>query len=350
MAYNLDYTSTADLLAAYKEERPATTFLKDRYFPDGINFATNEVIVEYKKGRRVLAPFVAPEINGKIMKRNGYIAKSFEPAMIQPKRALSIDDLKKKGFGEAYYNQLKPHEREVAITIDDLKEMRTMIDLRKEEMASQVLHTNALTMKYYTDDNKLTETKNIDYFIENNTAIYTPTYKWSEDNADIQGDLAAMAEDLRIHGLPATEVLVGRNVARSFLKNKEILDLLNNRRVEIGRWEPHFIYPEATLLTSLNCYGNDLDIISYLGSYENEEGVNVDYIDPDSVIVIAPGCGVTNYGMITQIDYGQSTFTDYVEKEVPLYEVKDQTRSVILKTAPLLQPKNLSPFRVAKVL
>ena len=88
----------------------------------------------------------------------------------------------------------------------------------------------------------------------------------------------------------------------------------------------------------------------HVGVYENEEGINVDYIDPDSVIVIAPGCGVTNYGMITQIDYGQSTFTDYVEKEVPLYEVKDQTRSVILKTAPLLQPKNLSPFRVAKVL
>ena len=278
------------------------------------------------------------------------ITKSFEPAMIQPKRALSIDDLKKKGFGEAYYNQLKPHEREVAITIDDLKEMRTMIDLRKEEMASQVLHTNALTMKYYTDNNQLTETKNIDYYIDNNTALYTPTYKWNETGADILGDLAAMAEDLRINGLPATEVLVGRNVARSFLKNKEILDLLNNRRVEIGKWEPHFIYPEATLLTSLNCYGNDLDIISYLGSYENEAGINVDYIDPDTIIVIAPGCGVTNYGMITQIDYGQSTFTDYVEKEVPLYEVKDQTRSVILKTAPLLQPKNLSPFRVAKVL
>ena len=106
--------------------------------------------------------------------------------------------------------------------------------------------------------------------------IYTPTYKWNESNADIQGDLAAMAEDLRINGLPATEVLVGRNVARTFLKNKEILDLLNNRRVEIGKWAPHSIYHEATLLTSLNCYGNDLDIISYLGSYENEAGVNVD--------------------------------------------------------------------------
>ena len=35
MGYNLDYTKTADLLAVYKQERPVTTFLKDRYFPDG---------------------------------------------------------------------------------------------------------------------------------------------------------------------------------------------------------------------------------------------------------------------------------------------------------------------------
>ena len=350
MAYNLDYTKTADLLAAYKQERPVTTFLKDRYFPDGVTFATQEVIVEYKAGRRVLAPFVAPEINGKVMKRNGYIAKAFEPAMIQPKRTLSIDDLKRKTFGEAFYKQLTPHQREVAITVDDLKEMRGMIDLRKEEMASQVLKTNALTMKYYTNDNTLEDVKNIAFFEGNNTALYTVTNKWNTEGADILGDLAAMAEDLRKNGLPATEVLVGRNVAKTILKDKTILELFNNRRVEIGKWEPHSIYPEATLLCPLNAYGNDLDVISYLGTYENDKGENVDFIDANSVIVLAPGCGVTNYGMISQIDYGQASFTDYVEKEVPLYEVKDQTRSVILKSAPLLQPKNLSPFRVATVL
>ena len=350
MAYNLDYTKTADLIAAYKQERPVTTFLKDRYFPDGVTFATQEVLVEYKAGRRVLAPFVAPEINGKVMKRNGYIAKSFQPAMIQPKRTLTIDDLKRKTFGEAFYSQLKPHEREVAITVDDLIEMRGMIDLRKEEMSSQILHNNALTMKYYTDKNDLEDVKNIAFFEGNNTSIYTVTNKWNATGADILGDLAAMSEDLRKNGLPATEVLVGRNVVKIILKDASVLELLNNRRVEIGKWAPHTIYPEATLLCNLSCYGTDLDIISYLGTYENDKGQNVDFIDPNAVIVLAPGCGVTNYGMISQIDYGQASFTDYVEKEVPLYEVKDQTRSVILKSAPLLQPKNLSPFRVATVL
>ena len=138
MAYNLDYTKTADLLAAYKQERPVTTFLKDRYFADGTNFATDEVLVEYKKGRRVLAPFVSPQINGKVMKRQGYTCKAFEPAMIQPKRVLTLDSLKKKGFGEAYYNQLTPAERALQMTIDDLNELRDMIDLRKEQMASAV--------------------------------------------------------------------------------------------------------------------------------------------------------------------------------------------------------------------
>ena len=45
MAYNLDYTKTADLLAAYKQERKSVSFVKDRYFKDGIVFGTDEVLI-----------------------------------------------------------------------------------------------------------------------------------------------------------------------------------------------------------------------------------------------------------------------------------------------------------------
>lgn len=351
MAYNLDYTKTADLLAAYKQERPKTTFLKDTYFPDGTAFGTDEVLVEYKQGRRVLAPFVSPEINGKVMKRNGYTAKAFQPAMIQPKRALSIDDLKKKGFGEAYYQQLTPAERAVQITIDDLNELRDMIDLRKEQMAAEILQSNALSMTYYTDDNTLTETKNIAFYTGNsNPSAYTIQTKWDQNGCDILGDLKAMAVDLQHNGLPAIDVLVGSEVAEVMMTNSVIKDLLDNRRYELGKFEPEELYPDVTLMGVLNCYGKKLRIIEYLGSYEAADGSNVDFINSKKVIVTAPACGVTNYGAITQIDYGQADFTTYAEKEVPLYEVKDQTRSVILKSAPLVQPKNLSPFRVATAL
>jgi hypothetical protein len=119
----------------------------------------------------------------------------------------------------------------------------------------------------------------------------------------------------------------------------------------MGKWEPEELYPDVTLLGELNCYGKKVKFIEYLGTYEDEKtGNDIDFIDSKSIIVTAPDCGVTNYGAITQIDYGQADYTTYAEKEVPLYEVKDQTRSIILKSAPLVQPKNLSPFRVAKVL
>lgn len=351
MAYNLDYTKTADLLAAYKQERPVTTFLKDRYFADGTNFATDEVLVEYKKGRRVLAPFVSPQINGKVMKRQGYTCKAFEPAMIQPKRVLTLDSLKKKGFGEAYYNQLTPAERAMQMTIDDLNELRDMIDLRKEQMASEVLQKNSLTMNYYTDDNDLKEVKNIAFYENINPAAVSITNKWNTAAADILADIKAMCVSLQHEGLAAREVIVGGDVAAVLTNNEKIQKLLDIRRYEMGNWEPEELYEDVTLLGELNCYGKKVKIIEYLGSYEDEAtGNDVDFIDSKSVIVTAPGCGVTNYGAITQIDYGQADFTTYVEKEVPLYEVKDQSRGVILKSAPLLQPKNLSPFRVAKVL
>lgn len=351
MAYNLDYTKTADLLAAYKQERPVTTFLKDRYFADGTKFATDEVLVEYKKGRRVLAPFVSPQINGKVMKRQGYTCKAFEPAMIQPKRVLTLDTLKKKGFGEAYYNQLTPAERAIQMTVDDLNELRDMIDLRKEQMAAEVFQKNSLTMNYYTDDNDLKEVKNIAYYENINPAAVSITNKWNTAAADILADIKAMCVSLQHDGLAAREVLVGGDVAAVLTNNEKIQKLLDNRRYEMGNWEPEELYDDVTLLGELNCYGKKVKIIEYLGSYEDETtGKDVDFIDSKSVIVTAPGCGVTNYGAITQIDYGQADFTTYVEKEVPLYEVKDQSRGVILKSAPLLQPKNLSPFRVAKVL
>lgn len=351
MGYNLDYTKSADLLAAYKKDFGASTFLKDRYFPDGVNFATDEVLIEYKDGNRKVAPFVSPEINGKVMKREGYTAKAYRPAMIAPKRVMSIDTLKTKGFGEAYYNQLTPAERAVQITVDDLYEMREMILRRKEAMAAEVLQNNALIMKHYTDSNTLYETKEIAYYEGvNNPAVYTPTYSWDSQNADIIGDCAAMAYSLKHSGLAATDVILGTKAADAFLSNAKILSLLDNRRVEIGKFEPEEIYPDVILLATLNCKGHKLNFIQYTGTYENENGVDTDYIGEDNVIVTAPNCGVTNYGAITQIDFGSDQFTTYVEKEVPLYEVKDQTRSVILRTAPLVQPKNLNPFRVADVI
>lgn len=351
MTYNLDYTNTADLLAVYKIGKAPSTFLQDRYFKDGRNFATEEVLVEYKKGIQRLAPFVSPEINGKIVKREGYSAKAYKPALIAPKRSMTIDTLKRKGFGEAYYNQLTPQERAVKLAGEDLQEMREMIINRKEAMCAEVLQTNALIMNHYNDNNKLTETKEIAYYNgTSNPATYTPTTPWGQADANIFDDIDAIGTIMTDEGIPAIDVIMGTNAANAFWNDAKIREALDNRRIEIGELKPGRIGNDAYLMATLNIYGCDFNFIHYKGSYVDETGKRQKYIDPDNIVVTAPDCGEINYGAISQIDFGNSDFTTYVEKEVPLYEVKDQTRSLILRSAPLVQPKAQNAFYVSKVI
>lgn len=347
----LNYTDTAVLLAAYKEQKAPNTFLQSRYFPDGTVFTTSQVLVEYKDGNQKLAPFVSPEIGGKVVRRKGYEANAYEPAFIAPKRTLTIDNLNKKGFGEALYGGLTPEERAVKITADDLTEMDEMIVRRQEQMCAQVLQENALTMKHYGDTNEENEPKRIEYFTGENQAVYTPKVNWNEADADILGDIAAIALELAKRGLPATDVILGTEAADAFLNNEKVQKLLDNRNYNIGVVDPTENFPEAVFLGQLNCKGYKMNFIQYAATYEAEDGTIKPYIDPKVAIVTAPACGVTNYGAITQIDFGgNGQFTTHAEKRVPLYEVNGQVREVALRSAPLVQPKHKNAFIKATVL
>ena len=346
----LNYTDTAVLLAAYKQQKAPNTFLQNRYFPDGTTFTTAQVLVEYKDGNQKLAPFVSPEVGGKVVRRDGYEANAYKPAFIAPKRALTIDNLTQKGFGEALYGELEPDERALKITTDDMTEMDEMIVRRHEQMCAQVLQENALTMNHYGDDNKLIETKKIEYFNGQNDAVYDAAVKWDAADVDILSEVSAIAKILTQRGLPATDVIMGSEAADAFLNNEKIQKLLDNRNYNIGVVDPTENYPEAVFLGQINCKGRKMNFIQYDATYEGEDGKDTPYIDPKTIIVTAPGCGVTNYGAITQINFGELNFTTYAEKRVPLYGVKDQVRELALRTAPLVQPKHKNAFIKAVVL
>ena len=346
----LNYTDTAVLLAAYKQQKAPNNFLQTRYFPDGTVFTTAQVLVEYKDGNQKLAPFVSPEVGGKVVRRDGYEANAYKPALIAPKRALTIDNLTEKGFGEALYGELTPEERALKITADDLTEMDEMIVRRHEQMCAQVLQENALTMNHYGDDNKLINTKKIEYFNGQNDAVYAPQISWGEANADILGDIAAVALELAKRGLPATDVILGTEAADAFLNNEKVIKLLDTRNINIGAIDPTEGYPEAVFLGQINCKGYKLNFIQYAATYEAEDGTIKPYIDPKVAIVTAPACGVTNYGAITQINFGEALPRTHAEKRVPLHEVNGQVREVALRSAPLVQPKHKNAFIKATVI
>ena len=94
---------TKTMLAAVNQMTPATAFLRDRYFPSaaGDQFPTEEVLIEYKDSTgKKLAPVVLPRKGSISVEREGYTTEKMVPPLVAPSRALTIDELNKKGFGE----------------------------------------------------------------------------------------------------------------------------------------------------------------------------------------------------------------------------------------------------------
>lgn len=358
MGFN--FYDTHHLLASVQQLQPLHTFLLDRYFPTNAAsdiFATNDVLVEYKKGTKKAAPYVAPRKGGITILREGYTMKRFTPAYIAPKRNLTIDDLNKRGFGEALYTKLTPAQRQGVIMLSDLDELRNMNQRRKESMAAEVIFTNGCIMHEYVDDlgNKYEEKEVRYYEGEQNTAVYTPAANWDtteESGKQIINDVAAMIKMLTSRGLPATEVLVAPDVADVILNNEWILKLLDTKNYNLGGVDPATLPAGAVKIARLNIKGRMIDFISYEDTYEEVDGSVKQFIPAGMIAVGAPAAGRTVYGAISQVEQSDGEVHTYTGTDVPKYisDAVHNTREVMLSSAPLCIPNNENPFISAKVL
>lgn len=357
MGFNFYDTHT--LLASVQALPPLHTFLLDRYFPTNAAsdiFATTDVLVEYKKGSKKAAPFVAPRKGGITITREGYSMKRFEPSYIAPKRTLTADDLKKRGFGEALYSQLTPEQRQGVLMLGDLDELRGMNMRRKEAMAAEVIFTNGCIMQEYVDDLHNFEEREVRYYNEaQNPAVYTPAAKWDTTEASgkqMINDVAAMVSMLTSRGLPATEVIVAPDVADVILANEWILKLLDNRNYQIGGVDPETLPAGASKIARLNIKGRMIDFLSYEDTYTDVDGTVKQFVPAGMIAVTAPAAGRTVYGAITQVEQSDGEFHTHTGMDVPKYisDAAHDVREVRLATAPLCVPNNENPFISAQVL
>lgn len=349
-----DITNTHHLLAAYEQAVPASSFLRDRYFPCNPAtdiFTTDDVIMEYRDGTQRLAPFVSPRVGGKTVLRDGYNMERYEPPFIAPRRPLTLDDLAKKGFSEAIYSNLTPEQRQGAIVTKDMTEMDIMITRREEAMAAEVMTTNGLVMKHLGDGNDGEEKKINFYAGSANPAAYTVTNAWSGASADIYADINGMVTLARQSGLQVSELVVAGDVVPYILKDATVQKFLDIKGYEMGHIQPRELNAAgAAYIGTLNVNGVMIDIISYAAQYENESGVMTAYIPAGKVVLTAPAAGRTAYGSVTQLE-NDEMFHTYAAKRVPKYtsDKKADIRDLRLAARPLLMPNRKNCFIVADV-
>jgi len=151
---------------------PVNTFFRDTFFNNVDTQPTEQIDVDFRKGKRKMAPFVAPRVGGITMDRQGFTTRSYTPPKIAPQRVLTKDDISNRAMGENVYSTRTPEERAAQILGKDLSELDEMITRREEWMCREIIINGKCVMKGYVDDkDSNTIDQEIDYSFTNKETL-----------------------------------------------------------------------------------------------------------------------------------------------------------------------------------
>lgn len=299
MIHNPDYLPRT-LMAAFDEGPLVHTFLRDTFF-SGRDFPpTSTVEFDFRRGRRKMAPFVAPLVGGKVMERQGYETRFFKAPRIAPVRALRTPDLEPRLMGEHIYAGRTEADRAADLLAEDSEFLDEAISRREEWMCRQCLLNGKITV---TAENGYQQV--INYLEYGSPAAdannhFPITIKWDQASSDPLLDLQnARLDTIKRSGIAPNVALFGTNAAAVFTRNASVKDLLNNRRYELGAITPT-ITDDAVMRFGIV---PGLELYTYAEYFEDDAGQLFPMLPPDLVMLISTN--VQNkivYGAYTQLE------------------------------------------------
>ena len=330
---------TVALLQAMELTKDPATYLVDTFFPQKMPTSFSDTVaVEYRKGKRTLAPYIVKGSKGVNIARESAQAKFYKAPLMGPRRILSLDDIESRMFGETpIYSTVKPEERAAKLQAQDLVDLRKMIANRKNKMAADILQTGETVVKGYADDGKTFVQDIIKFDWEGNL---TPATSWDDPTADIYTDIQAAVEKIAEDtGEFPTLMLCGKNVERYLLKNQEIFNWLmipNRQNLAMMNFAPRYDSISSRYIGNISALG--LEVRSYIETYTDDDGQVKPFIDDDTVIIANPGKGKQLSGRISLID--DVGVKSYVAEYVPFYatDKNAQQMSLTLFSRSLLVP------------
>lgn len=348
---NLDLYKTITMLQAVRKMLPLRKFFTSTFFPRVRTHVTEDVLFDYKKGKRVMAPFVAPRRGGITVARDGFVTKKYTAPKIAPQRALTVDDLVTRGMGENLYSQLTPAQRQAQLLGQDLAELDDMNARRIEWMARELALGNKIVVKGFIDkmDANYIEDE-IDYGFTNKTTL-TSTAKW--DDAGSAGKKYGNLKTWRLNvikksGTAPTMVILGQGAMEKFLADSEVKEMLKMQNATLALMHPSVRDEALTYYGTLPGLG--MELYTYDDWFIDDAGVEQPYIPDDHVVLIRPNLGGFDYGAVTQLEY-DGQFHTYEGSRIPKSWADNNAdaRMIRLSSRPVPVPDDIDAWYVAKV-
>jgi len=344
----IELYDTRTMMQAIERMKPARTFLRDTFFNRVETFVTENIDVDFKKGKRKMAPFVAPMVGGITMDRQGFSTRNYKVPKIAPQRIMTAEDIKSRSIGETIYSAKTPEQRAAEIFAKDLVELDEFITRREEWQCRELLLNGKITMKGLIDSTDNYTEQVVDYSFTN-TVTLTDTDLWSADTADIHGDLKEWRlKIIKATGRAPKVVVMASGVVETFIKNSTIQKIYDTMRFNLGTIQPLIKDDAVTLVTYIADL--DLQVYSYDEWFLDDDGTETAMLPAGTVIMGTPSMGKRLYGAITQID-GEG-FVTYDAPRVPKnwVDVNNDIKMVRLSARPLPVPEDVDDWLVAAVL
>lgn len=347
---NINIYRTQTMLAAIQKMMPVRTFFRTVLFPGMTTFITEDVLLDFKKGKRKMAPFVAPRIGGITMDRQGFRTDKYTAPKIAPQRQITVDDIIIRGIGENVFSQRTPAERQTELLGRDLAEQDDMIARREEWMLRELLFSGSITMKGYIDFNNAKYIEQVLDYGLTNMEVLAGTSLWSADTSTKLADLKRWRlQVIQKSGRAPKMVIFGQDAADAFLADPDVADKLkqfNSKMIELNP-----IVDDNTGLTYLGRI-NDLalDLYTYDEWYVDDDGTENPLVPTNQVLLCRPNMGEMLYGAVTQMEMGQ--FFTYEGPRVPKSWADDENeqRMIRLSSRPVPKPEDVDDWFVATVL
>lgn len=312
-------------------------------FPRQINFTQQEIQFDLvTDGTRQLAPFVAPNVQGRVMRDRGYATKTFRPAYVKPKHVIDPTKAIARRPGEALTGEQSLQQRFDAAVADCMAKQKKMIQNRWEWMAARAVIDGAVTV---TGEDYPTVT--VDFGRDPSlTSTLLGTARWGLLTATPLKDIETMRRRVqRLASSSITRLVFGLDAWDKFVANKAVKDLLDSRYR--GSSSEYTRAPAEGLpfeyKGSIGGQGGmgNLELYTYSDFYtevdpETGTKTNVDFMNSNVVVGLGPGLeGVRCFGAIMDRKAGLAS-TDMFPK---MWDQEDPSVTYgMTQSAPLMVP------------
>jgi hypothetical protein len=330
----------ATLLAVRQKQQVIAPFWLN-FFGRTLAFETpyidfEEVNRRYKK----LAPFVAPNVQGRVITTQGSRMQRFSPAYVKPKSVIDPTKVIVRQVGETMYQPMSNAQRRLAVIAEEVKEQKTRIANREEWLAAHAIINGRVTIA-----GEDYPTKEVD-FGRDPSLTYTLTggARWSQNTgAPLTNILAARRNVNKLSGLVANRLIFGVDawdlfVERLGLNNPTTGSLLDRNfrgsDTDITRMLNGYEGAElAGRFTGSN--GASFECWVYNGSYEDDDGNEQPFLNSYDVVGVGAVDGVRCYGAIMDGHAGYKALPVFMKN----WEENDPYVEYILsQSSPLMVP------------